>query len=91
MQTSAAEAAAAKATMNADFVTAGIDDDLTAVDGQINNFFVATIPTTRLEEYNGSDDEKKNNFALFCAIANGPTCAGIDFLTAWEAEYNKVY
>lgn len=91
LQTTAADAAAAKTTMNEDFVAGGVDGIFTAVDGQVNNHFVAVIPTGRVVEYNASDDEKKNNFALFTAIAQGPDYAGVDFTEAWTAEYNKIY
>lgn len=77
--------------LQAEIVTAGQDATLLAVLGQVNNWFATMIPKAREVEYGAADATKQNNFALFTAIAQGPKYAGIDFITAWEAEYSIVY
>lgn len=90
-QYSLAEATAFKEQLNADYTAAGIETEVVAVSGQVNNHFAVPIPKSFEAEYEASDDEKKNNFALFSSIAQGPEYQGIDFLTAFTTEYNKVY
>ena len=90
-QLSQTEAQDSAEATNLEYQSAGIDGDVVAVFGQINNFFATTIPNSYQVEFDASDDEKKNNFALFSATANSSAYAGIDFETAWVTEYDKIY
>ena len=85
------EATNFKDLLNAGYENAEIIGDITAVQGQNNNYFTATIPTARVAEFDAADIDKKNNFALFTARAQGPAYQGVDLVTAWETEYAKIY
>ncbi len=91
IQLSQAEADAGKAALQADIVTGGIDGIVVAVAGQIANYSFNQIPLGRQAEFDASDDEKKTKFFEFSETAMTSKYAGVDFVTAWEAEYEIFY
>ena len=83
-----ADATTAETDLNAEYVTKGIDGDVTAVKGQIDRYFVTTIPTgARVTEFNAASTIIQNKFSIISANANAAIYAGVTYLTAWELEY----
>lgn len=90
-QLSSTEATVLKDKLNTEISNAGQSSAIVAVEGQVCSFFSCIIPTTRQAEFDAGDNDKKNNFATFSAKAQSPQYQNVDFLTAWEAEYSKIY
>jgi hypothetical protein len=91
LQTNETDAATQATTLNADYLAAGVDGEIVAFEFQVNNWATTTFPVPRIAEFEAADDEKKNNFGLFTALAMGPTHTGEEFVAAWEEEYAKIY
>tara|TARA_Y100000590_G_scaffold47308_3_gene50143 strand:+ start:625 stop:909 length:285 start_codon:yes stop_codon:yes gene_type:complete len=85
------QAQAAAESVNENYKKAGANDSIISVCGQLSNYFVATIPADKLEEFNNADTEKQNNFAIITSKCFSPEHKERDFVTAWNVEYNKIY
>ena len=85
------QAEAAKELIQADYVAKEISGTISAVVGQVDAYFVVTIPTARVEEFTLGDNDKKNKFAIITANANAEEYKGVAFVDAWNLEYDKIY
>ena len=85
------QAQAAAENVNANYEEAGANDSIISVSAQAASYFVATIPADRLEEFTTADTEKQNDFAAITSKCFTPEHKDIDFVTAWNIEYNKIY
>ena len=77
--------------LNAAYLAAEIEDEIQAVSGQVDRFFVTSIPIDRVAEFEAADSETQNKFAEISANAKAPEYSGIDFTVSWEAEYTKMF
>ena len=77
--------------LNAEYLAAEIEDVIVAVSAQVDRFFVTSIPIGRVAEFEAADSETQNKFAEISANAKAPAYDGVDFTTAWEAEYTKMF
>jgi len=78
-------------SLNAEYLSAEIDNVIKSVKGQIDCFFVTSIPFNRVAEFEGADSETQNKFAEISANSKAPEYDGVDFTVSWEAEYAKMF
>ncbi len=84
-----ADANASSNILNEGYTTAGIDGTHVAKVGQINLWFMTTIPVAREAEFDAASEEDKTKFALIgaSAMALTKTNPSKTYLVLWEQQY----
>lgn len=86
-----AEATEASSALNTFYEENELGGSLVSKIGQTDSWFLTSMPKTREEEYNASDDTKKNKFALIGALANVNQSSEKTFEVAWEEQYTIMF
>jgi len=85
------EATEASSALNSFYEENELGGSIVSKIGQINSWFLTSMPKTREEEYIAGDDTKKCKFALIGALANVNQSAEKTFLVAWEEQYTIMF